>query len=222
MWINQTVVSSNGRKVILRWDVGDRPSISKHNFCLDPSGRLEENPETSRKLSAMNTVNLRFGPYELKARFRELYKHGVKLKLRPQSFQVLQVLLERSGDLVTREDFRQRLWPSDTFVDFEHGLNSSVKNLRRVLNDSATEPRYIETLPKLGYRFIFPVEVLPESATASGELASRALRDTLAAAASPVFAPGEVASDAPVARTSVNRWRALLYTGIALVAILVA
>lgn len=170
----------------------------------------------------MDSVNLRFGPYELKARFRELYKHGVKLKLRPQSFQVLQVLLERSGDLVTREDFRQRLWPSDTFVDFEHGLNSSVKNLRRVLNDSATEPRYIETLPKLGYRFIFPVEVLPESATVSGELASRALRDTLAAAASPVFAPKEVASDAPNARTAAIHWRALLYTGIALVAILAA
>jgi TolB-like protein/DNA-binding winged helix-turn-helix (wHTH) protein/Tfp pilus assembly protein PilF len=104
-------------------------------------------------------ANLRFGPYELKSRVRQLHKHGVKLKLRPQSYRVLEILLERAGDLVTREEFRQQLWSSDTFVDFEHGLNTSVKDLRSVLNDSATEPRYIETLPKLGYRFTATVEV---------------------------------------------------------------
>jgi TolB-like protein/DNA-binding winged helix-turn-helix (wHTH) protein/Tfp pilus assembly protein PilF len=104
-------------------------------------------------------TNLRFGPYELKSRVRQLHKHGVKLKLRPQSYRVLEILLERSGDVVTREEFRQQLWSSDTFVDFEHGLNTSVKDLRSVLNDSATEPRYIETLPKLGYRFIAALEV---------------------------------------------------------------
>ena len=105
----------------------------------------------------MAGIDLKFGPYELKSRVRQLHKHGVKLRLRPQSFRVLEILLERPGDLVTREEFRQQLWPADTFVDFEHGLNTSVKDLRGVLNDSANAPRYIETLPKLGYRFIATV-----------------------------------------------------------------
>ena len=101
----------------------------------------------------------RFGPYELRTRTRQLYKHGIRLKLRPQPFQVLHALVERAGDVVTREELRKELWPSDTFVDFEHGLNNSVKELRGVLGDSIDEPRYIETLPRLGYRLITPVEV---------------------------------------------------------------
>ncbi len=96
----------------------------------------------------------KFGPYEVHTRTRELYNQGIKLKLRPQAFQVLQVLVEHAGDVVTREELRQMLWPAGTFVDFEHGLNSSVKELRRALRDSANEPRYIETLPRRGYRFI--------------------------------------------------------------------
>ncbi len=101
----------------------------------------------------------RFGPYELRPRTRELYKAETKLKLRPQPFQVLKVLVERAGDVVTREELRQLLWSAETFVDFEHGLNTSIKELRGVLSDSASEHRYIETLPKLGYRMIVPVEV---------------------------------------------------------------
>jgi TolB-like protein/DNA-binding winged helix-turn-helix (wHTH) protein/Tfp pilus assembly protein PilF len=100
----------------------------------------------------------RFGPYQLRTRTRELYKHRIKLKLRPQAFQVLLILLERAPDPVTREELRQKLWSSQTFVDFEHGLNTAVKDLRGTLSDSASEPRYIETLPKLGYRIIAPVE----------------------------------------------------------------
>ncbi len=99
----------------------------------------------------------KFGPYEVHTRTRELYNQGIKLKLRPQAFQVLRVLVEHAGDVVTREQLRQTLWPAGTFVDFEHGLNSSVKELRRALRDSANEPRYIETLPKVGYRMIVPV-----------------------------------------------------------------
>lgn len=99
----------------------------------------------------------RFGPYELRLSSRELYKFGTKVKLRPQPFQVLSLLLDHPGDVVTREQLRQQLWPSDTFVDFEHSLNTAIKELRGVLNDSATDSRFIETLPKLGYRFIFPV-----------------------------------------------------------------
>ncbi len=103
-------------------------------------------------------VVIKFGPYELYLGSRELYKFGTKVKLRPQPFQVLSLLVERSSEVVTREQLRQQLWPSDTFVDFEHSLNTAIKELRGVLSDSATDPRYIQTVPKLGYRFIFPVE----------------------------------------------------------------
>ncbi len=105
------------------------------------------------------TTIYRFGPYQLRSRTRELYKQGIKLKLRPQPFQVLRILVERAGDVVTREELRDLLWSKETFVDFEHGLNTGIKELRGVLNDSASEPRYIETLPKLGYRMIVRVEV---------------------------------------------------------------
>lgn len=101
----------------------------------------------------------RFGPYELRVRTRELYKNGTKLRLRAQPFRVLQALLEQGGGIVTRDELRQLLWPGDTFVDFEHGLNNSIKELRAVLSDSAGEPRYIETLPKLGYRLLMPVNI---------------------------------------------------------------
>jgi DNA-binding winged helix-turn-helix (wHTH) protein len=101
----------------------------------------------------------RFGPYELRSRTRELYKQGTRLRPRHQPFQILNVLVERAGDVVTREEFRELLWPAETLVDFEHGLNTVIKELRGVLNDSASEHRYIERLPKLGYRMIVPVEV---------------------------------------------------------------
>jgi len=106
----------------------------------------------------------RFGPYESRPRTRELYKHGSKLKVRPQPLQVLNLLLSRAGDVLTREELRQELWSSETFVDFEHSLNTSVKEIRAVLGDSASEPRYIQTLPRLGYRFIAPVEVVEPAA----------------------------------------------------------
>jgi TolB-like protein/DNA-binding winged helix-turn-helix (wHTH) protein/Tfp pilus assembly protein PilF len=102
----------------------------------------------------------RFGPFEAKTCAQELSKNGTKLKLRGQPFLILELLLRRAGEVVTREEIQQKLWPADTFVDFEHGLNTSIKKLRQVLCDSATEPRYIETLPRLGYRFIAPVETV--------------------------------------------------------------
>lgn len=97
---------------------------------------------------------LRFGPYEIRLRSQELFKHGLRLKLAPQAFQVLRILLGQPGQLVTREDLHQALWSADTFVDFDHGLNNAVKRIRDVLSDSADTPLYIETLPRLGYRFI--------------------------------------------------------------------
>src|SRR5580765_716746 len=107
----------------------------------------------------------RFGPFELLPRTRELLKEGRRIKVRPQPYQVLEVLLERGGEVVKREELQERMWRADTFVDFEHGLNTAIKELRAVLSDSATEPRYIETIPKLGYRMIVEVEAGETSST---------------------------------------------------------
>jgi TolB-like protein/DNA-binding winged helix-turn-helix (wHTH) protein/Flp pilus assembly protein TadD len=95
-----------------------------------------------------------FGPFEADLPSQELRKQGVRLRLPRQSFQILKMLLERPGEVVTREELRAKLWPADTFVDFDHGLNAAVKRLRDALDDSAENPRFIETLPRLGYRFI--------------------------------------------------------------------
>src|SRR5882724_519165 len=100
----------------------------------------------------------RFGAFEVDLRSGEVHKHGIRLKLQDQPFQVLALLLEHPGDVVTREELRQKLWPADTFVDFDTGLNSAIKKLRDTLSDSAEEPRYIETLPRRGYRFIGTIE----------------------------------------------------------------
>ncbi len=100
----------------------------------------------------------RFGPFEVDLHTRELWKFGTRLKLVGQPFEILSILLARPGKLVTREELRNRLWPSDTFVDFNHGLNAAVNKLRDALSDSAEEPRYIETLPRRGYRFRAEVE----------------------------------------------------------------
>ena len=99
-------------------------------------------------------VVIRFGPFTLDGRSGELRNGPTRLKVPDQSIAVLQALLERPGELVTREDLRDRLWGPDTFVDFEAGLNAAVRRLREALNDSADVPRYVETLPRRGYRFI--------------------------------------------------------------------
>ncbi len=99
---------------------------------------------------------IRFGPFTLDGRSGELRNGPTRLKVPDQSIAVLQALLERPGELVTREALRDRLWPPDTFVDFEAGLNAAVRRLREALNDSADVPRYVETLPRRGYRFIAP------------------------------------------------------------------
>ncbi|MCI0718342.1 MAG: tetratricopeptide repeat protein [Acidobacteria bacterium] len=104
----------------------------------------------------------RFAAFEVDLRSGELHKHGIRLRLQNQPFQVLALLLEHPGEVVTREELRQKLWPTDTFIDFDTGLNSAIKKLRDVLGDSAEKPRYIETLPRRGYRFIAPVTALPQ------------------------------------------------------------
>jgi TolB-like protein/DNA-binding winged helix-turn-helix (wHTH) protein len=126
---------------------------------------------------------VRFGAFQLDLRTGELRKAGARINLPEQPFQVLKALLDRPGDLVTREELRQRLWPGETFVDFEHGLNAAVRRLRDVLGDSADVPRFVETLPRRGYRFIAPVIDPPPV----NEPAPRApeIEDRLGASASP-------------------------------------
>jgi eukaryotic-like serine/threonine-protein kinase len=101
---------------------------------------------------------VRFGVFEAHLKSGELRKHGVRVRLQDQPFQVLALLLQRPGDVVTRDEIQRALWPADTFVDFDHGLNKAINRLRDALGDSADTPRFIETLPKRGYRFIAPVE----------------------------------------------------------------
>src|SRR5512138_1385546 len=100
---------------------------------------------------------VRFGCYEVDLASGELHKHGVRVRLRDKSFQVLASLLEHPGEVVTREDLRQRLWRDAVFVDFDNNLNTAVARLRVALSDSAEHPRFVETLPKYGYRFIASV-----------------------------------------------------------------
>ncbi len=123
----------------------------------------------------------RFGPFEAETATGELRKHGTRMRLPDQAFSVLVAVLERPGELVTREEIVKRLWPQGTFVDYDHSLNTALNRLREVLGDSAASPQWIETLPKRGYRFIGVVEA-PNAATiqvaqsvekvASGELPS--------------------------------------------------
>jgi DNA-binding winged helix-turn-helix (wHTH) protein len=108
--------------------------------------------------SAQSSSRLRFDSFEVDLRSGEMWKHGTRLRLQDQPFQVLRLLLERRGEIVTREELRQRLWLADTFVDFDDGLNTAVKKIRDLLGDSAERPRYIETIPRRGYRFMAVVE----------------------------------------------------------------
>ncbi len=143
----------------------------------------------------------RFGPFEVDFRAGELLKNGRRIRLQDQPLQVLAMLLERPGNVVTRDEFRQKLWPNDTFVNFDHGLNNAINRLRDALNDSAETPRFIETLPKRGYRFISQVE-------------SEAIPDPLAAREK---SPGPSGNDQAGSVTAVgallpwwrNRWAAL-------------
>src|SRR5437899_938692 len=113
---------------------------------------------------------LRFGTFEVDVRSGELRKQGVRIKLQEQPFHVLTVLLQRPGEVVTREELRNQNWPADTFVDFDNSLNTAINKLREALGDSADNPRFIETLPRRGYRFLAPVTAVDGTArgTAAG------------------------------------------------------
>lgn len=109
---------------------------------------------------AETTKRYKFGLYEANLESGELFRNGQKLRMQEQPFQVLVALLERPAQVVTRDELRERLWPSDTFVDFDHSLNTAINKLRDALGDGAANPRFIETLPRRGYRFIAPVQSL--------------------------------------------------------------
>lgn len=128
-------------------------------------------------LLAPRSHNLRFGPFELDASAGELRKAGNLIKLQPQPFQVLVLLADRAGTVVTREEIRRCLWSDSTFVDFEHGINFSINQIRGALGDSADKPRYIETLPRRGYRFIARVVSETPAKEAAIEHAGAAIDD---------------------------------------------
>jgi len=135
----------------------------------------------------------RFGVYEADLRTGELRKNGLKIRVQEQPFQVLAYLLEHAGDVVTREELRARLWPADTFVDFDHSLNTAINKLREALGDSASNPRFIETLAKRGYRFIAPVQAV-EASTPTGASVAPIAPPAAVAATSSVAAPGPASS----------------------------
>jgi TolB-like protein/DNA-binding winged helix-turn-helix (wHTH) protein/Tfp pilus assembly protein PilF len=118
---------------------------------------------------------VRFGAFELDLRVGELRKHGLRLRLQGQPLQVLEILMEHAGDVVSRETLRERLWPADTFVDFDHGLNNAVARIREALGDSTEEPRFIQTIPRRGYRFLVTIE--HAAATSAQKAAPRAVAE---------------------------------------------
>ena len=134
---------------------------------------------------------VRFGPYEVDLHTRELWKFGTRMKLVGQPFEILAFMLSRPGELVTREDLRERLWPGETFVDFNHGLNAAINKLRDILSDSADDPKYIETLPRRGYRFIAKVEQAVAEEVAAPAIAAPAPQVAVEAFVTP---PSEAAT----------------------------
>ena len=152
------------------------------------------------KNSTLPANSLCFGAYEFDLLSRELRKHGIRIKLQEQPSQILAILLEHRGEMVTRDELQRRLWPSDTFVDFDHSLNTAIMRLRETLSDSSDNPRFIETLPRHGYRFIAPVEEV--TATEPEK------HDRSAPAAAPQSKRGARGSDAafPVHSQRHNQW----------------
>src|SRR5580698_7463789 len=107
---------------------------------------------------------MRFGHFELDLRAGELRKHGIRIKLPEQSFQILLMLMEHPGEVVMREDLRAKLWPNNTIVEFDHSINAAIKRLRNALGESSEDPCYVETLAKRGYRFVGEVERVGDAA----------------------------------------------------------
>ena len=144
----------------------------------------------------------RFGPFEVDLHTHELWKFGTRLKLVGQPFEILAVLLGKPGELVTREELRTRLWPADTFVDFNHGLNAAVNKLREALSDSADAPRYVETLPRRGYRFVATVEWIQPEPLAAPIASTEQVREDFPLLPPPILSPEPQKREA----SPVRRW----------------
>jgi DNA-binding winged helix-turn-helix (wHTH) protein/dipeptidyl aminopeptidase/acylaminoacyl peptidase len=153
-------------------------------------------------LAAHRGETVGFGAFEIDLGTGEVRRHGIKVKLQDQSFAVLALLLERPGELVTREDFRARIWGDETYVDFDQGLNKAIKNIRAALGDSAEQPKYVETLPKRGYRFIAPLNSSQHLGAGSNQVST--VQSAQDADLSLPGQPGNVSGEAPK-RTSVRR-----------------
>jgi cholera toxin transcriptional activator len=135
------------------------------------------------------TRRYRFGVFEADAATEELRRQGIRIKLHAQPFQVLCLLLDRPGELLTREEISRELWPEGTFVDYDHGVNSAVNRVREALGDTANSPRFIETLARRGYRFVAPVERIPAGDEVPTPLATQVPAEGAVATASPSDAP---------------------------------
>src|SRR6185369_10267449 len=162
--------------------------------------------------SSSSPKAFRFGPFGFDPRSGHLRTEHRTQRLAEQPLALLIALLERPGEMVSREELRGRLWPDGTFVDFEHGLNSAVSRLREALNDSATTPRYVETIPRRGYRLLVPVEIDGPSAVDAAASAQTHATGNVAQPASRAEA-GEVAGTRPPRR------RALVWMGAAAAAL---
>ena len=123
--------------------------------------------------SANESRTVTFGEFVVDCCAGELYRRGRKIKVQPQPMQVLVALLEKPGEIVTREELRQKIWPADTFVDFEHSLNTAIKKLRQALGDRASNSKYVETLPRRGYRFLAAIAASERKSAVESSSASR-------------------------------------------------
>ena len=146
---------------------------------------------------------LRFAVFEVDLAAGELRKNGTRIRLQEQPFQILVYLLDRAGEVVTREDLRQKLWPAHTFVDFDHSLNTAVNKLREALGDSASSPRYVETLARRGYRFLAPVQ--PAEAKSPAQDSPPAVPGGAAVTATTQVASFHRDLEVPVPRRSLTR-----------------
>jgi TolB-like protein/DNA-binding winged helix-turn-helix (wHTH) protein/cytochrome c-type biogenesis protein CcmH/NrfG len=163
------------------------------------------------------SLRYRSGPFIIDPNTAEISREGIPLKLRPQAFQVLQALIERQGQLVSREELIQQIWGSDTFVDFDQGLNFCIREVRKALGDGADEPKYLQTLPRRGYRFIGPVEQVREEPRDRSAVPHT---EAPALASAPAKAPEVVVATAPIStRTPGWVWGALTVLFCTLVAL---
>ena len=162
---------------------------------------------------------LTFGPYVVDLAAGEVRKNGHRIRLQENPMRILVLLAEKQGEVVTREELQKRLWPGDTFVDFENGLNAAVSKLREAISDSSEHPKYIETIPRRGYRFQSPVEFVPANGDTNGSHSST-LQDESSSGSRPIEeAPAKPTSPPaafPERTRQFARWKLVVLAGLVL------